>query len=457
MILQKLIKRILLVITLVCFLTSCNNNSTHDRIQVYINSIKVINTHEHQRMPPEYEGKPYNFYTLLAHSYLRSDLISAGAPVVSIELINSGKLDDLWDKYGKYLEFSRNTSYYSHFLNGFKTLYDYKESSFTKEGIRILSEQIRKNYENQENWYKKAFDKSGFEIMFVDQYWNPLNTKLDSRYFTLVFNINDLVYSASQKPNSIASTNQLSGLHKYARNNGFSIVTLDNYLEFAEYLVNKFIDNKAICLKNSMAYGRSLDYDYVSYERANNLFSKNSNELNQNEKKELQDFMFHWIIKKSIEIDLPIQIHTGYLAGNGSNLSNGRPTKLNSLFLRYRDAKFILFHGGFPWTGEFNALGKMYPNVYLDLVWLPQISRETAIDTFEKMLDCVPYNKIFWGGDCHSIEESAGSVEFGRDVVSKVLTSRVKQGLMTEDLAFEIARGIFRDNATRVFKLENKF
>jgi len=133
--------------------------------------------------------------------------------------------------------------------------------------------------------------------MFVDQWWNPLNTILDSRYFTLVFNINDLVYSASQKPPSSASGNQLSRLHKYARDNGFSIETLDNYLEFADYLFNKFIDNEAISIKNSMAYGRSIDYDYVSYERAKDLFSKNSYLLNQNEKKELQDLMFHWIKK----------------------------------------------------------------------------------------------------------------------------------------------------------------
>jgi hypothetical protein len=41
-----------------------------------------------------------------------------------------------------------------------------------------------------------------------------------------------------------------------------------------------------------------------------------SESLNQEETKMLEDFMFHWIIRKSIEYDLPVQIHTGYLAGN---------------------------------------------------------------------------------------------------------------------------------------------
>jgi predicted TIM-barrel fold metal-dependent hydrolase len=167
--------------------------------------------------------------------------------------------------------------------------------------------------------------------------------------------------------------------------------------------------------------------------------------------------MFHRIIQKAIEYDLPIQIHTGYLAGNGNMLGNGQPVKLNNLFLMYPKAKFILFHGGFPWTGEFAALGKMFPNVYLDLVWLPQISREEAVKALDVMLDCVPYNKIFWGGDCGLIEESAGSLEFGKDVVANVLAGRVNRGLLTENVAMEIIDRIFRENAVEVFSLEEKF
>jgi hypothetical protein len=72
------------------------------------------------------------------------------------------------------------------------------------------------------------------------------------------------------------------------------------------------------------------------------------------------------------------------------------------------------------------------------------------------MFDCVPYNKFFWGGDCGLIEESTGSLEYGRDVVSEVLANRVERGLLTEEVAFDIADRLFRENAVEVFQLEKR-
>jgi predicted TIM-barrel fold metal-dependent hydrolase len=151
-----------------------------------------------------------------------------------------------------------------------------------------------------------------------------------------------------------------------------------------------------------------------------------------------------------------VQIHTGYFGDNGNTLKNGYPLDLNNLFLQYPEARFILFHGGFPWTGESAALGKMFPNVYLDLVWIPQISREKAVQSLDVMLDCVPYNKFFWGGDCNNIEGEVGALEYGKDVVTEVLAKRIRRGVLTEDEAKEIINSIFRLNALEVFNLSDK-
>jgi hypothetical protein len=447
------------VMAVALFVVRCAKNSTsfYGPLREYMDTIKVVNAHEHQRWFAEYEGHAYNFYTLLNHSYLQADLVSAGAPGLKSEAINQGDLEALWKTQGPYLDFSRNTSYYSHFLVGFRILYGFEDPFFTEENVRALSAEIAENYSRREEWYEKAFHQAGFETMFVDQYWDPYNTELDSRYFTLVFNINPLVSSIAFREQLTAKdAPRQTNIYKLSEEEGNPIKTLDDYLAAADRLLQKFQDRSVVGLKNSMAYGRSLDYAEVSYNDAKELFARPSGALSPAEKKALGDFMFHWIVEKSVALELPIQIHTGYLAGNGNVLENSRPTKLNNLFLKYPRVKFVLFHGGYPWTGEYAALGKMFPNVFLDLVWLPQISREAAVRGLDEMLDTVPYNKFFWGGDCHFIEESAGSLAFGKDVVANVLAGRVERGLMTEDLAREVARKIFRDNAIRFFKLNIK-
>lgn len=423
------------------------------RLRQAIDDIAIINTHEHQRSPHELPDERYGFYHLLETSYLASDVRSSGAEGYGFETLDSLSEKVLWESYGPGLDYSRSTSYYSHFVKGFNKLYEFDGLYFTEENISELTKEIEKNYEDYGVWFDKAFNTAGFDLMFNDQYWDPFNCDLNDKYFALVFHINPLVMEVSNKP---APGSEKNNIYRQAENDGFSITNLDEYLAYCDFLFTKNIDNNAVCVKNSMAYSRSLNYEDVPYEEAIGLFSKPSESLSKKEAKKLQDFMFHWVIQKAADHELPIQIHTGYLAGNGNVLDNGKPVKLNNLFLKYPDAKFVLFHGGFPWTGEYAALGKMFPNVYLDIVWLPQISREEAVSALEVMLDCMPYNKFFWGGDCALIEESTGSLEFGKDVMVEVLSNRIRRGLLTEDLAIEIARSMFRENAIETFQLNKK-
>jgi len=461
----SLLRLILLFIFIFCTVNcSLKRATNHSELKEYINTINIIDTHEHQHNPADFPTQNHNFYYLLnVGYYLKADLVSAGASGISLNIlenhnnIKNRNLDELWDIYGQYLNYSCNTTFYRQFLLGFKFLYDFDDFYFTKENIQFLSAEIEKNYNNYESWFDTAFKKAGYSIMFIDQYWNTLNTNINKNYYALVFNIGELVTSISSRPNAVKDDSKIQNVvFRKAKAENFTIKTLDDYLTYADHIFHQFLDQQMVCIKNALAYTRSLKFEDVSYERAKSLFAKKSSELNEHEKKELQDFMFHWIIKKSIEFDLPIQIHTGYLAGNGNTLENSRPTKLNNLFIRYPKAKFILFHGGYPWTGEYIALGKMFPNVYLDLVWLPQISREAAIRSLHEILDCVPYNKIFWGGDSFLIEESVGSLQMAKEVIFQVLSERLDKGYMTEEIAQDIALKIFRENAIKEFKLNER-
>jgi hypothetical protein len=433
-------------------LEACNTReSVYRRIRNHEDQIRVINTHEHQHQPSEYGNYKFGFYQVLAASYLAWDISSSGVNGADWKLFDSLNLDQLWNRYGDAFNHTRNTTYYSHFAEGFRRLYVFNDRYFTKKNIAVLSSRIEDNYKDYNSWFDYAFRKSGYEIMFLDQYWNPFNTDIDTAHFALAFNINALISSSSRKP---AQGNKPVSVYREAQKEGFQIQDFDDYLDFCDHLIKLNIKKKAVCLKNAQAYSRTLYYADVPYDEAKRLFEKPSSELAQDEAKKIEDFMFHFIIRKAAAYEMPIQIHTGLLASNSNTLDNGQPLKLNNLFMEYPDTKFILFHGGFPWTGECAALAKMFPNVYLDLVWLPQISREQTITALDMMLDCVPYNKFCWGGDSGLIEESTGSLVFAKDIVAEVLTRRIERGLLTEDVALEISDAIFRNNAIEIFRLK---
>jgi hypothetical protein len=444
-----------LLLTSLIFLNQCigKEEPVYKRLRDHAEKVVVINTHEHQHWPEEYGNYKFRFYHLVAASYLASDVNCAGANGYDWSLMDSLSLDELWDSYGEALDYTRCTSYYGQLVKGFRKQYGFSDLYFTKENIAELSPRIEEKYSDYKTWFDEAFHRAGFELMFLDQYWKPFNTDVDERYYALVFHINPLVSGASSKPEN---GSVLREVYKNAAYEGYEIRNLDDYLAYCDHLFKKNIEKKAVCLKNSQAYSRTLFYEDVPYEEAKKLFEKPSSKLTQEEAKKIEDFLFHWLVQKSIEYELPVQIHTGYLAGNGNVLDNGQPIKLNNLFLKYPEAEFVLFHGGFPWTGEYAALGKMFRNVFLDLVWLPQISRQEAASSLDVMFDCVPYNKFFWGGDCGLIEESTGSLEFARDVVCEVLAKRIDRGLLTEDVAIRVIDHIFRENAITVFQLEKR-
>jgi uncharacterized protein len=433
--------------------TGCTTSQTriYNDLMEYAGTIKVVDTHEHQRNPNNLNYQLYNCWTLLNHSYLMADVISAGGTSLSTEKLNNATQEELWEMNGKYLNYCMNTSYYSQFLQGLKICYGYQAPVLTKAGMIQLSEQTEKEYRDYDSWFDNCFQKANFQTMFLDQYWAPLNMTIDRSHFTLIFNINKLVYDIGNAKKIYSTENEK--FNAFTEKTGLkSIQSLEDYLGFAGFLLQSNVEHGAVGLKNSMAYGRTLDYENVPKDRAVALFRKTPN-LTASEEKALQDFMFHWFLDQAAEYHLPVQIHTGYLAGNGNQLDNGMPIKLNNLFSQHPKTKFDLFHGGFPWTGEFVALGKMFPNVYLNLVWLPQISKERAKVTLSEMLDCVPYNKFLWGGDCHFIEETMGSLEVAKQVVCEVLAERVSTRKMDEATAKKIISAVFRENAIELFQL----
>jgi predicted TIM-barrel fold metal-dependent hydrolase len=136
---------------------------------------------------------------------------------------------------------------------------------------------------------------------------------------------------------------QLDSPYHFARQNGQQIKTLDDYLATLEVIFQKAVASDAVCLKTTLAYVRTLQFESVPRERAEKAFGRPKAELNSDEIKDFQDFIMWRLCELSAKHSLPFQIHTGQARIQGSN-----PMLLVDMIAANPRTKFVLFHGGFP-------------------------------------------------------------------------------------------------------------
>jgi len=239
---------------------------------------------------------------------------------------------------------------------------------------------------------------------------------------------------------------------------GIAIHSLDNLVKAMQMVMGKYQANGAVAIKTHLAYQRTLQYDKVSRHEAETAFNRIASHLGEGpswlEAKPLQDYMIHQVIRVAIELELPLQIHTGLQAGNENIITNSNPTHLVNLFIEYPEAKFDLFHGGYPYIHEWATLAKNFANVYADLCWVYIISPEIGRCLLHELIETVPGNKIMaFGGDEATVEMAYGHSRMARQVVTRVLSEKVSEGYMKEEEAVILARAILRDNPTALFKL----
>jgi predicted TIM-barrel fold metal-dependent hydrolase len=162
----------------------------------------------------------------------------------------------------------------------------------------------------------------------------------------------------------------------------------------------------------------------------------------------------HQIVRRAIAHRLPIQVHTGLQEGNGNIVANANPLHLANLLLAYPEARFDLFHAGYPFQSEMATLGKNFPNTYPDLSWVHVISPWVARQTLHEWLETVPANKIFaFGGDYIFVEGTYAHAQMARANVAQVLAEKVAMEYIGEDEALVLMRKLLYGNAATFFGL----
>lgn len=416
--------------------------ATYTRLKAHLNSVPAIDTHDHP-MPFETlrgqvqtdRGRGLNLFSIWQNSYY-----TWFNPLTSWP--ESGRFDDWWLKAKNDFANARATSFYRYQLPAFKDLYNIDFDTISDADARSLNDRIFNNYKDARWFHDVVTNRANIELMLIDPHWARLRFSTSYPFEVLVFNVTTLVraHHASEFNNPWDSP------FHFATNEKLPMDSLDDYLAVLERLFQKAKAAGAVCLKTTLAYERTLDFQHVPKERAAQLFGKKRDALSLEERKAFEDYIMWRLVELSGRHELPFQIHTGHARIQGSN-----PMLLLNLIVANPKTKFILFHGGYPWVGETGAIATRHRNVWIDSVWLPTISFTMARRAFQEWLDVVPSNRIMWGADCNHAEGIYAATEVTRHILAEALSEKVERGELREEHAIRIGSQIMRENALELF------
>lgn len=393
-------------------------------IREYLDSLPIASSHSHHL--PDHEHLNLSLAKLLQNSYVAEKWIGIPTPTCAEEV-------DTW------LERIRNRNFFIYLERALQELYHIRRPLHRDSWEEYDSKLRQANADP--DWHLKLLKENcRYESIAVDTSWDPGSNNGHPELFRPAFRINPFTCGYDKDVRD-SSGNNAQIIYN---------TRIDDIEEYVAYMRQKILEKKAqgcTALKCSVAYFRPLDITPATKEQAQKALRYEETQGSPEDIRNFQDYILDTICTISAEIGLPMQIHTGLGQMHRTNAMCLQP-----LIDRHKETTFILMHGSYPWTDDYTGLVMFYPNVNADICWLPQISPSVAKRTLHELVDVCNADKICWGCDTWTGEESYASRMAMLDVVSTVLAEKIEQGSMDDEFALHFARGLLHENARRLFK-----
>lgn len=408
-------------------------------LREYISSLPVIDTHEH--LENECNQPEWNVLSDYTRHYFSCDLISSGLDPEKIRALARDDVDIMkkWLSIENHWEACRYTGYGRMLDLSVQKLYGVPE--LNRDTIETVERGYQALRANPGYSGRILRDKCGIERV-MNNIWH-LNGDSDGGLYWFVTQVDGWI---------APDRAMLARL----QNDGAEFSDVDDWAELCLNTLNDdFSLRGAKGLKMGLAYTRCLLFEETDHAPAQAAFDK---WLGGNDDfsaiKPMQDYIAHKIFRWADENGLLIQIHTGYQESNAARITDSEPSQLINVILKYPHMRFDIFHMGFPYQDVAGAMGKMYPNVYLNLCWTHILSPVAAQRALDEWLQLVPRNKIFaFGGDCLFFDGVVGHLELARSCVAGVLSHMVEDGMMSMTEAKRTARMLFYDNPKEFYRM----
>ena len=427
----------------------------YQRLLEQIAGIPVIDCHEHLTGVEE-RPKYKEPIAALILGYVESDLESAafGFPLRTVQKLADENVatDEKWPLFEQLWRRMEHTAYARVTKMVFKDVYG--ESQMDRAAIDRVAGKLASM---DEAAYFRTIDMANIQAMIVDVLgWLPGG-------------LESFLSGKKTFPPKWKLTISLPGFHpvKFSWENiqyigglvDRSITSLDEYLEAVFNVFQLCLEKGVVAIKDQSAYERVISYDLTTKAEAekqfNQLLIDPRSSLGWPDGKPLNDYLFHQFMRFARELKLPVQLHTGHMAGIYNRVDKTNASYLASMLELHREVNFDLFHGNWPYLGDLLYLGKNYPNVSLDLCWLHIIDPAYSIELLERAVLTMPHSKIHgFGGDFGDAPEYiVAHLQIARQNIAAALANLVEGGWLEEQQAFRLAQDWLFNNPNRFFNL----
>jgi uncharacterized protein len=219
----------------------------------------------------------------------------------------------------------------------------------------------------------------------------------------------------------------------------------------------------ALGIKFEAAYLRSLEFlpaDRAAAARA--YAAAASGAIDAAAYRLLQDFLFRYVASEAGRLGLVVQIHTGAGCGTYFDDPGSDPMLLDSVLSdpNLRQTRFVLLHGGSPFDRHMTSL-ILKPNAWVDTSVLElMFSPAEVARMMRPWLEMNPEHVMF-GSDAGPFGPGFGWEETtwvaarkARRAMGLVLSGMIADGVINLTRAKEIASGVLRENAVKLYGLK---
>lgn len=434
-----------------------------DSLMAYITTLPVIDCHEHMA-GPTYMMSELEPIAALLGDYFWHDLESAGAHPQTIALLRDPEIptEKKWHIFEPLWLKTEFTAYARVTKLVMRDVYGVNEMSL--KGLARIEEQLSQR--NQESYWAQL-DNANIRVVLADALgWKPgdfdayLNgtQTFPERWRTFI--PLPLFHTLSHHDTDAKDWVGVQRIGAWADKH---ITSLDEFLESVFIVLQRAQARGAIGIKDQCAYNRTLHYDVVPRCDAERIFNRLMADprtvFGWPDSKPLDDFLFHQYMRFARELEMPVQIHTGHMAGTYNRVDRANAQLFANVLELHQQVRFDLFHGNWPYDDDILFLTKNYPNVRLDLCWLYIIDPLKAVEMIKRVIVTAPHSKVHaFGGDFQDHPEfSIASLKIAHEAIAAAFTDLIEMGWLTEEDAQRIVADWFFHNPNEFFRLNLEF